>query len=185
MEGLGLDTLIRFGTAATISGTIASLTTTAALILLAKSEGKGALQPTNATSHWLHGEKAGRVRQADAAHTMVGYGTHHASALFWAVPFEAWLWARPPKTPLLLLRDASVMAAIAATVDYGLVPKRLTPGWELALSKRSVAATFAAMAAGLALGAMFTQGLRPASGKPVGFRRRREIDYAVPGNGDV
>ena len=175
MKQRRLDPLVRFGTAATISGTVASFTTTAALVLLAKAEGKGALQPTNATSHWLHGEEAGRVRRADAAHTAVGYGTHHASALFWALPFEMWLWARPPKTPLMLLRDASVMAAIAATVDYGLVPKRLTPGWELALSKRSVAATFAAMAAGLAVGAILTQGLRPTSGKPVGFRREREL----------
>ena len=36
---------------ALISGTAASLAMTAALALLAKKEGKGALQPTNSTSH--------------------------------------------------------------------------------------------------------------------------------------
>src|SRR3954468_4959881 len=33
-------------------------------------------------------------------------------------------------------------------------PKRLTPGWELVLSKRSMAATYGAMALGLAAGAL-------------------------------
>lgn len=35
------------------------------------------------------------------------------------------------------------MSAIAAIVDYGIVPKRLTPGWELSLSKKSMAGAFA------------------------------------------
>lgn len=155
-----LNNLAQTGLSAVVSGTVASLATTAALALLAKAESKGALQPTNSTSHWLHGDQAGSVRQADAAHTLVGYGTHHASAVFWAVPFEAWLASRPPRAPLLVLRDASVISAMAAVVDYGIVPKRLTPGWEAVLSKRSIAVTFAAMAVGLAAGAMITRRFR-------------------------
>jgi hypothetical protein len=108
----------------------------------------------NATSHWLHGDSAALHREPDAAHTFIGYATHHASALFWAVPFEAWLAARPPCTTAGLLRDACAMSAIAAAIDYGVTPKRLTPGWELVLSKRSMAATFGAMALGLAAGAI-------------------------------
>jgi hypothetical protein len=46
------------------------------------------------------------------------------------------------------------MSAIAAAIDYGATPKRLTPGWELVLSKRSMAATYGAMALGLAAGAL-------------------------------
>jgi hypothetical protein len=118
---------------------VASFVAAAALALLAKAEGKSALQPTNATSHWLHGDKAGAVRKADLAHTAMGFATHHASAIFWAVPFEAWLARSPPRSPLLMLRDASAMAMIAAFVDYLVVPKRLTPGWETVLSKRSIA----------------------------------------------
>jgi hypothetical protein len=41
-------------------------------------------------------------------------------------------------------------SAIAAVVDYGLTPHRFTPGWELVLSKRSMAAAYLAMAAGFA-----------------------------------
>src|SRR5215210_7366810 len=103
---------------------------TAALALLAKKEGKGALQPVNSTSHWLHGEQAGTFTKADLSHTVVGYGTHHASALLWAVLFEKWLDTQLPRTSLGMLRDASVMSAIAAAVDYGVTPKQLTPGWE-------------------------------------------------------
>ena len=140
---------------ALISGTAASFAMTAALALLAKKEDKGALQPINSTSHWLHGEEASSVRSLDVSHT--GDGTHHVSALFWAVIFEKWLATRPQRTPLRTLRDAAAMSAIAAVVDYGVTPKRLTPGWEEVLSKRSIGMTYAAMALGLATGAMRTQ----------------------------
>ena len=143
--------------AALITGSIASVVTTVTLVSLARAEGKGELQPVNSTSHWLHGEEAARVRGADAAHTAIGYATHHASALFWAVPFEWWRSRSPDRSASRIARDASVMAAIAAAVDYGMVPKRLTPGWENVLSKRSIAVTYVALAAGLALGALVNQ----------------------------
>ena len=50
------------------------------------------------------------------------------------------------------------LAALAAATDYGATPKRFTPGWELALSRRGMAAVYAAMAAGLAAGVLATQG---------------------------
>ena len=147
----------RIALSAAVTGTLAGIASTAALAALARAEGKGALQPTNATSHWLHGAEAGRVRRLDAEHTLVGFATHHASALFWALPFELWLAGQPLRSPLRLLRDASAMSAIAAAVDYAMVPKRLTPGWELVLRRRSIAATYVAMAFGLAAGAAITQ----------------------------
>jgi hypothetical protein len=149
-----MDRWLRIGLSALVTGTAASIVSTAALALLARGEGKSAFQPTNATSHWLHGDSAASHREPDAAHTLIGYATHHASALFWAVPFEAWLAARPPRTTPGLLCDACAMSAIAAAIDYGVTPKRLTPGWELVLSKRSMAATFGAMALRLAAGAL-------------------------------
>jgi hypothetical protein len=53
---------------------------------------------------------------------------------------------------------AAGTAAIAGAVDYGLVPRRLSPGWEHALPPRGVAAGFAALGLGLALGALVTRG---------------------------
>ena len=142
---------------ALVSGTVASATSTIALALLSRLEGHGALQPVNSTSHWLNGEHAAAVKGADLTHTAVGYATHHAATIFWAVFFEAWVGARRPLTAPAMFRDALAMSAIAAAVDYGATPKRFTPGWEFVLSKRSMAATYAAMAVGLAAGALMTQ----------------------------
>jgi len=143
-----------------VTGSVASVVSIAALAALAKMEGKHAAQPVNSTSHWLHGEKAARVARIDAAHTGVGLATHHASALFWALPFEAWLAAHPPRSPVELARDAAVMSMIAAIVDYGITPKRLTPGWELTLSRKSMAGAFAGLALGLAAGALVSRRIR-------------------------
>ncbi len=149
----------RIGLSALVTGSVASLISTAALAALAKLEGKGALEPTNATSHWLWGRKSRGRRDVDVAHTAVGYATHHASAIFWAFPFEAWLAMQPPRSTLELIGDAAMMSGIAATVDYGAAPKRITPGWELALSDRSMVAAFATLALGLAGGAMASRAL--------------------------
>lgn len=144
---------------ALVTGTVAGVVSTAALAALAKAEGKRAAQPTNATSHWLHGENAGNHGRVDFAHTAIGFATHQASAVFWALPFEMWLASNPPRSAMELLRDAAVMSAIAAAVDYGITPKRLTPGWELTLSKRSVAGAFVSLSLGLAAGALVSRRL--------------------------
>ncbi|PPD46240.1 MAG: hypothetical protein CTY15_02425 [Methylocystis sp.] len=148
------------GLSAVVTGTVATLVSTAALAALAKMEGKGALQPTNATSHWLNGDEAANVELPDAGHTAVGFLTHHASAILWAAPFEAWLAANPPRSLGVLLRDAFAMSGIAFVVDYGLTPHRFTPGWELVLSKRSMFASYVALAFGLASGALVSERLR-------------------------
>ena len=145
---------------ALVTGSVASLVSIAALAALAKAEGKHVAQPVNSTSHWLNGENAADVGGVDAAHTGVGLATHHASALFWALPFEAWLTFHPPRSSIELLRDAAVMSAIAATIDYGITPKRLTPGWELTLSKKSMVGAFASLALGLAAGALVSRRIR-------------------------
>ncbi|MBT1515406.1 hypothetical protein KIP88_33515 [Bradyrhizobium sp. SRL28] len=143
-----------------ITGSVASAVSTITLAALAKLEGKHAAQPLNSTSHWLHGDNASRVGGVDADHTGAGFATHHASALFWALPFETWLAVRPPQSSIELLRNAAVMSAIAAVVDYGIIPKRLTPGWELTLSRQSMAGAFAGLALGLAAGAYVSRGVR-------------------------
>ena len=147
-------TTLRF---ALVSGTLASAASTIALAAAARMEGKTAFQPANSTSHWLHGEQAGDFATADLAHTAVGLATHQAATLFWAVLFERWIGARRPLSATAMLRDAVAISAVAVVVDYGATPRRFTPGWEFVLSKRSMAAGYAAMALGLAAGALATQ----------------------------
>ena len=139
-------------TRATVSATAAAATSTLALALLAKSEGAGALQPLNATSHWLHGSGAARLHRADLTHTGVGYATHHAATFFWALLFEGRFGTERPLCIAALIGDAVAISVVAAAVDYLATPRRFTPGWEFVLSKRSMAVTYAAMAAGLAIG---------------------------------
>ena len=143
-----------------VSGTIASAVSAAVLALLARAEGAAPIQPINATSHWLHGEEAGRVRKIDAKHTGTGFATHHAACVLWASLFETIRAAAPDAGAARILRDAAAVSVIAAVVDYGLVPRRLTPGWEEPLPIRSVAGGFAGLALGLALGGLITQRLR-------------------------
>jgi hypothetical protein len=142
-----------------VTGTVASVISTAALAALAKVEGQRPMKPANSTSHWLHGDSAGSFDGVDVEHTGLGLATHHASAMFWALPFEAWLAFRSPRSSIELLRDATVVSAMAAIVDYGIVPKRLTPGWELSLSKKSMTGAFASLAIGLAAGALVSRQL--------------------------
>jgi hypothetical protein len=149
---------IRTLRSAFVSGTAASITSTIALALLARAEGKTASQPINATSHWLNRSEAGSFEGIDIAHTAVGYATHHAATLFWAVLFEWWIGRRRPLPILRLFQHALATSAVAVVVDYGATPQRLTPGWELVLTKRSMAVAYGAMAVGLALGAVTLQG---------------------------
>jgi hypothetical protein len=142
------------------SGVLGSLASALAAGGSARAEGRGALQPLNATSHWLHGERAGRVRRLDVARTGVGLLTHIASALFWAVPYSLWLHRKSEWSAEEIIIGGAATAAMAATVDYLAVPRRLTPGWELALSRRGIGITVVGFALGLAGGALLARSLR-------------------------
>lgn len=148
-----MDRKTRTGLKAVVTGTIAATVSAAALALLSRAGQHGAARPLNATSHWLHGEEAARLESPDLLHTGVGGLTHLGATIFWALPFEAWLERHPPRSSAGLLGSAVAMSAIAAAVDYGPTPRRYTPGWELALSKRSMVASYGALALGLAAGA--------------------------------
>ncbi len=131
-----------------LSGSAVSLVTSVALAALASREGRHAVQPLNSTSHWYAGEDAGRSQAVDLRHTVGGYATHHAASVLWAAVFEAVRRIRPGGPPL---GHAVAVSALAALVDYGVVPKRLTPGWEHVVTPRSIALTYAAMAVTLAI----------------------------------
>lgn len=150
----------KLGQSTLVTGTVAALVSAAALAALAKAEGKGALQPLNATSHWVSGDAAANAELPSADHTLVGFITHWLSALLWAAPFQVWLEANPPRSLTALAGDAAVMSGIAAAVDYGATPKRFTPGWELVLSKRGLFASYVALAFGLAAGALAAERLQ-------------------------
>lgn len=131
-----------------ISGTTASLASTFVLALLGHRRTGSVTAPTNATSHWFWGDGAAQVDGMDARHTLLGYLTHHASAVMWAVLYERYRSAHSPQ--LRTLRNAATMAAVAYFVDYRLTPKRLTPGFEHRLPKRDLTWVYGSFALGLA-----------------------------------
>lgn len=131
-----------------VSGTAVSLATSAVLSVLARLEGRSPVQPLNSTSHWYWGEAAGRSRRVDVPHTIVGFATHHGASLFWACAYE--LLRRHPRRRAAF-GDAVAVSTLAAVVDYAVVPKRLTPGWEKVVSPAAIGAAYAAMAVALAL----------------------------------
>ena len=139
-------------------GSIASLAVHGALAIFGRSAGRSAFAPINATSHIVYGPAAGAVDEADLPHTGVGAAINHGASIFWAVPLAWWLATRRETSTADIVRGAAATGIIAGVIDYGVVPRRLSPGWHLALPARSVAGTFGALAAGLALGALLTRG---------------------------
>ena len=138
---------------ALVSGTAASLASTATLMACGEAETGHALAPTNAISHWYLGEHATRVDRWSWPHTVLGYLTHHGASIFWAVFYEKVFGRRRARNrPVESLADAAVVAAVACFVDYRLTPRRLMPGYEQRLSRPSLFAVYTSFAAGLALG---------------------------------
>jgi hypothetical protein len=131
---------------AALSGTAVSVASTIALALAAKAEGRHPVRPTNATGHWFRGDEAAASRNFDAKHTLLGFATHEGASVFWAAIFQAFQKLGPRRPAVV---DAIGVSALAAFVDYVVVPKRLTPGWEKVVSPRSIAVTYGVMALAL------------------------------------
>ncbi|RPE76915.1 hypothetical protein EDC50_2167 [Vulcaniibacterium tengchongense] len=157
------------------SATCASVLSTWVVSLAGRKATGSAASATNATSHWLWGERARRVHRVDVRHTVAGYAIHHASSFFWALFYEAWRERRPRSRAW---PPALAVSAAAYLVDYHVVPRRLTPGFERHLGGPAMAATYAAFALGLTLAAALRSRVRapgphrPAAASNAGARRQ-------------
>ena len=138
-----------------LAGSLASLISTAVLVLAGRRESGSAAAPLNAVSHWYWGDQALYLEKADLAHTAAGYLTHHVAATFWATLYAALASDRPAlrTTPGAVL-GAAATSATACLVDFKLTPHRFTPGYEHRLSREALLAVHAALAIGLAAGAL-------------------------------
>lgn len=145
------------GRQALVSGSLASILSTAVLAARGAAEVGSAVAPTNATSHWLWGERAYEEYRPTLKHTAIGYLTHHASAIFWALVLERALDRKHHRSTVQIIGSAALTTALAAFVDYQLTPRRLRPGFEEHLSRGSLIATFAAIGTGLAIGALLNR----------------------------
>jgi hypothetical protein len=134
------------------SGSTASILSTVALSRRGEQERGSPYAPTNATSHWVWGDRAKRRDGASGRYTALGYAIHHASATFWAVFYEKWFGERAERGDLAAaIGGAAAVSALACFVDYRVVPRRLNPGYEAHLSRPSMFLVYASFGAGLLL----------------------------------
>jgi hypothetical protein len=135
---------------ALISGSLAAVAVTLVASLAGRRATGSSAAALNATSHFLWGDSDAARRNAySLKYTGVGFAANYGASIFWALLYEV-LGSRR-RTPARALRDAAATAAIAYIVDYHAVPKRLTPGFELRVPPRALAAVYAALALGLSL----------------------------------
>jgi hypothetical protein len=146
---------------ALITGSIACIATLAAAAALGARERGSAVAPINATSHILWGEEAADARVPDLKHTVPGVALNEGACVFWALFYEK-LFGRSAERgdAAAAFAGGGAVAALAYLVDYHLVSKRLTPGWEHQLSGRSLAVMYAALALSFPLRGLLRRALR-------------------------
>lgn len=140
---------------ALISGSIASLGSALALITLGKKEIDHPAAPMNGPSQWIWGKHAPYVNEFSLRYTIIGYLIHHAASIFWALWHQALCQKRQAGNKKLHAATTAIaITASAYAVDFHLIPKRLTPGFERRLSKRSLVLVYGVFALGLAAPAL-------------------------------
>jgi hypothetical protein len=147
-----MDEWKRAGSRALRSGAAASLLSAVALAALGRIENRSAAGPLNGPSQWIFGRWAAYLRSPSLRHTLTGILIHHLSATGWALLHERLLGrGKVSQTPAQRFGRAAATAAVANLVDFKLTPKRLTPGFEHQLSRKSLLVVYAAFAVGLAV----------------------------------
>jgi hypothetical protein len=129
------------------SGTAAALATAAVASWLGRRHAGSSAAPLNATSHVAWGERAARRDGASLKYTGAGFLINYGACIFWALFYEG--LGRPGRPRARALRDGALVSAAAYVTDYHLVPRRLTPGFELRLPDRALALIYAALGLGL------------------------------------
>lgn len=139
------------------TGAVATASTTAALAVLGKVEGNSAVGPINAVSHILWGDEAAHTDEPDVAHTLTGAALNAAAITMWAALHELLMPRDRKPTVARAVSSGLLVATVAYVVDYHVVPKRLTPGFEKRLSGTALASIYATLAASLAVGSLLRE----------------------------
>jgi hypothetical protein len=139
---------------ALVSGTLAAAAVTVVASIASRRATGSAASALNATSHFLWGDRAARRNAYSVKYTGVGFAANYGASVFWALLYEA-LGRGRRRSAGQALRDGAITSAVAYVVDYHVVPRRLTPGFELRVPGRALAAVYGALAVGLALRDMY------------------------------
>lgn len=133
---------------ALVSGTLAAAAVTLVASLASRRATGSSAAALDATSHFLWGERAGRENAYSVKYTGTGFIANYGVSVFWALFYEALGKGKPRRLARALL-DGALISAAAYVTDYHVVPKRLTPGFEMRVPRAALACVYAALAFGL------------------------------------
>lgn len=141
-----------------VPGVAAGIASLAAVAARGWLDTGSAIAPINASSHVIRGDKAARVEEVTVWHSLPGGIINAGAAMWWALVFQKLFGSAVSRrgAPAALLGGVAT-SGLAYAVDYHLIPRRLTPGWEKRISNRSLGMSLGAMAAGLAIGAILVR----------------------------
>lgn len=123
-----------------------------------RAETGSAAAPINAPSQWVLGREALHEDRVTWRHTALGALVHGASSMLWAGLYDLLRERRERRgstSTAGAVADAAAVTAVAAVVDFKLVPDRLSPGFQHRLSRPAVVLTYVTFAAGLLLANRF------------------------------
>jgi hypothetical protein len=135
-------------------GALAGVATTVAAAFFGRAEGKGVSEVLNSTSHIAWGDEAMTAKKLDVKHTVVGVGINLAAVTGWAFINELLMGNKKKRTLTKAVATATAITAAAYVVDYHVVPKQLTPGFEEKVSGKGLAGIYLAMAVALVAGTL-------------------------------
>jgi len=127
---------------------IATATTTAALMLFSTRETGSPWAAINTLCHMLDGDEKEQPMHFAPRESPLGLGLTTSAVASWAVGYEYLLGGVPFPSSALW---AALATAGIWVVDYRIVPKRFTPGFEKHLSTAAIAAVYAVLATTFAL----------------------------------
>jgi hypothetical protein len=142
---------------ALVSGTLAAAAVSLVASIASRRATGAYATALNSTSHFAWGDRAARRHAVSVKYTALGAAANYGACVFWALFYEA-LGGGKRRRQLHALRDGALVSALAYVVDYHVVPRRLTPGFELRLPGRALAGIYGALAIGLALRDVFRAG---------------------------
>ena len=132
---------------ALVAGSIVAAATIATVALRGLNDSGSAVAPINASTHVVYGPEAGDVDEPDVKHTLPGLAINAGASVFWAAVYERLFGRAVTRADVgKALLGGGAVAGFAYLLDYHLLPKRLTPGWEERVSGRSLAMIFGVMA---------------------------------------
>jgi hypothetical protein len=144
-------------TTAVGSSASAALATTAAIAACGRREDVSPWAPLNAVSHIAWGDEAALHVAPSWKYSATGIGLNTGAMVLWGAVYSWFAGAASTRTAPRALAAGIATAATAYVVDYHVVPKRLTPGFEKRLSGGSMFLIFASLAIGLCAGDILTR----------------------------